>query len=188
MRILVVEDEPKLAAMVAQQLAQHNFSASLASDGKEAESLLKSHVFSLVLLDLMLPGQSGLELLRSFRGHGVACPVLILTSRDAVEDRVLGLDAGADDYLVKPFALPELLARIRALLRRTDAKPPSQLHLADLRIDIATRRTTREGRQLDLTQRESRQKAAGSLSNCRFRAAKTEEWCDAKELKDGRRS
>ena len=155
MRILVVEDEPKLATAVAQGLGEQGFAATIALNGEDAARQIEKQSFTLILLDLMLPGKSGLQLLRDLRRNGVTCPVLILTSRDAVEDRVQGLDAGADDYLVKPFAFPELLARIRALSRRTETKmAPTHMELADLRLELDGRRAFRDGNELELTPRE----------------------------------
>ena len=154
MRILVIEDEAKLAVTVAQGLEQQGFAADIVLTGDEAVSRLEKQTYALVLLDLMLPGLSGLDLLRWLRQRSMICPVLILTSRDGVEDRVQGLDAGADDYLVKPFALSELLARVRALLRRAESRQPAQLELADLQIDLEARRAFRSGKQIELTPRE----------------------------------
>ncbi len=154
MRLLIVEDEEKLAAIVAQGLEQQGFVAEVVPNGDEATERLERQAYSLVLLDLMLPGRSGVELLRWLRERGETCPVLILTSRDGVEDRVQGLDAGADDYLVKPFALSEMLARVRALLRRSEQRLPGRAEVADLRLDLETRRAFRGIKELALTPRE----------------------------------
>jgi DNA-binding response OmpR family regulator len=125
-----------------------------ARTGEEGFFLLNAETFDLVVLDLMLPGRDGLEILQTLRKRGLQTPVLILTARDAVEDRVLGLDLGADDYVIKPFALPELMARIRALLRRGKSDQPSRMRLAELEMDLVGRAVTRAGQRLELTPRE----------------------------------
>jgi len=153
-RILVVEDERKLAQALASALEADHYDVVLAPTGEDGFFRANAEAFDLVLLDLMLPGRNGLEILQTLRKRQVQTPVLILTARDGVDDRVLGLDLGADDYLVKPFALPELLARIRALLRRGRASDILRLKAADLELDLVTRRATRNGRALDLTIRE----------------------------------
>ena len=154
MHILVVEDEKKLGLALKDGLESECYEVTLAHTGEEGFFLLNSGSFDLVVLDLMLPGRDGLEILATIRKRGLRIPVLILTARDAIEDRVSGLDAGADDYLVKPFAFPELLARIRALLRRGGAGQPSRLKCSDLELDPVTRAVTRSGQSLDLTPRE----------------------------------
>jgi DNA-binding response OmpR family regulator len=153
-RILVVEDERKLAQVIASALQAERYEAVVAPTGEDGFFRANAETFDLVLLDLMLPGRGGLEILQTLRKRNVQTPVLILTARDGIEDRVLGLDLGADDYLVKPFALPELLARIRALLRRGRPSELLRLKVADLDVDLVTRRATRNGRILDLTARE----------------------------------
>ena len=153
-RVLVVEDEQKLAQVIASALAREHYDVVVAATGEDGFFRASAEVFDLVLLDLMLPGRGGLEILEAMRNRRIHTPVLILTARDRVEDRVLGLDRGADDYLVKPFALPELFARIRALLRRGRPSEVLRLKAADLEVDLLTRRVTRGGRQLDLTARE----------------------------------
>jgi two-component system, OmpR family, copper resistance phosphate regulon response regulator CusR len=153
-RVLVVEDERKLASVLATALEAEHYDVVVAHTGEEGFFRANAEVFDLVVLDLMLPGRSGLEILQALRRRQIPTPVLILTARDGVEDRVLGLDLGADDYLVKPFALPELLARIRALLRRGRPSDVLRLKAADLEVDLVTRRATRGERQLDLTVRE----------------------------------
>ena len=154
MRILVVEDEKKVAKALEEGLEAEHYEVAVAHTGEDGFYLISTQAFDLVLLDLMLPGRSGLEILRAMRTRGLRTPVLILTARDAIEDRVQGLDCGADDYLVKPFAFAELLARIRALLRRGKAEPVLRLTCDELEIDMATRAVSRSGQPLDLTARE----------------------------------
>lgn len=154
MRILVVEDEPKVARALQEGLEREHYQVTLASTGEEGFYLINAESFDLVILDLMLPGRDGIEILNTMRRKGLQTPVLILTARDAVEDRVLGLDSGADDYLVKPFAFPELLARIRALLRRGRPDQVLKLKIADLEMNLVTRKVSREGKILELTAKE----------------------------------
>ena len=154
MRILVVEDERKLAQVLASALKAEHYEVVLAATGEDGFCRANAESFDLVLLDLMLPGRNGLEILQTLRKREVQTPVLILTARDGVEDRVLGLDLGADDYLVKPFALPELLARVRALLRRGRPTEILRLKAGDLELDVMARRVTRGGRVLEITVRE----------------------------------
>ncbi len=154
MRLLVIEDEAKVARALNDGLSREGYEVTVARTGEEGYYLLDSAPFDLVVLDLMLPGRDGLEVLATMRSRDRRIPVLIVTARDAVEDRVIGLDAGADDYLVKPFAFAELLARIRALSRRGRADPPVRLRVSDLEVDASARRVTRGGRTLDLTARE----------------------------------
>jgi DNA-binding response OmpR family regulator len=154
MRILVVEDERKLAQVLASALRAEQYEVVIAPTGEDGFFLAHDQPFDLVLLDLMLPGRSGLEILHTLRKRRVQTPVLILTARDGIDDRVLGLDGGADDYLVKPFALPELLARVRALLRRGRSAENPCFSAGDLELDPATRRVSRAGRALDVTVRE----------------------------------
>jgi len=153
-RILVVEDERKVAKALEQGLEAEHYEVAVAHSGEDGFYLISTQAFDLVLLDLMLPGRSGLEILGALRTRGLKTPVLILTARDGIEDRVQGLDCGADDYLVKPFAFAELLARIRALLRRGKAEPVLRLSCDELEIDMATRAVSRSGQPLDLTARE----------------------------------
>jgi DNA-binding response OmpR family regulator len=153
-RVLVVEDERKLAQVLAAGLRAEHYDVVVADTGEDGFFHVSSEAFDLVLLDVMLPKRSGLEILKTLRQRGLQTPVLILTARDGIEDRVLGLDLGADDYLVKPFAFPELLARIRALLRRGRPSEVFRLKAADLEMDTATHRVLRGGRTLDLTSRE----------------------------------
>ncbi len=154
MRILIIEDEQKVACALRDGLLRHGFSVALAGTGEDGYFLLASERFDLLILDLMLPACSGLEFLDTLRRRDAATPVLILTARDTIADRVIGLDAGADDYLVKPFAFAELLARVRALLRRGRPEPTPLVRLGDLELDVASRRVVRAGRALNLTLRE----------------------------------
>jgi len=153
-RVLVVEDERKLAQVVSSALEGEHYDVVSVATGEDGFFRANAEVYDLVVLDLMLPGRSGLEILQALRQRHIDTPVLILTARDGVDDRVLGLDLGADDYLVKPFALPELLARIRALLRRGRPSDVLRLKAADLEMDLVARRATRGHRPLDLTARE----------------------------------
>lgn len=154
MRILVVEDEIKLARALKEGLEADHYEVSVVHTGEEGFYAVHEQAFDMVILDVMLPGRDGLEILGTLRRKGNTTPVLLLTAKDAIEDRVRGLDVGADDYLVKPFAFPELLARIRALLRRGKADLPEKLKLADLEVDAAERSVVRGGKTLDLTPRE----------------------------------
>jgi two-component system copper resistance phosphate regulon response regulator CusR len=154
MRILIVEDEEKMAKALRTGLEADQFSVSVAHTGEEGFFLASTETYDLVILDVMLPGRDGMEVLAALREKNVTVPVLMLTSRDTVSDRVRGLDAGADDYLVKPFAFSELIARIRALLRRGKPESPSRLKLADLEMDPAGRSVSRDGNDLGLTARE----------------------------------
>jgi DNA-binding response OmpR family regulator len=151
---LIVEDERKLAEVLSSALQAEHYDVVVAPTGDEGFYRANAELFDLVVLDLMLPGRSGLEILQTLRQHRIETPVLIVTARDAVEDRVLGLDLGADDYLVKPFALPELLARIRALLRRGRASDIFRLKVGDLELDLIARRVVRADKLIDLTARE----------------------------------
>lgn len=154
MKILVIEDEQKLATVLQQGLEAEQYSVRVAHTGEEGFYLLHTESFDLAILDVMLPGRSGLEILKTLRQRGIKTPVLILTARDTTEDRVLGLDTGADDYLVKPFAFTELLARIRALLRRGAPESATKLKAWDLEMNIVSHVVTRSGQALDLTVRE----------------------------------
>src|SRR5256712_10129009 len=154
LRILVVEDEAKVARALQEGLEREEYQVVIARTGEEGFYVVSAEEFDLVILDLMLPGRDGLQVLSTLRKRGLLTPVLILTARDAIEDRVQGLDKGADDYLVKPFAFPELLARIRALLRRGKAEPSVRLKFQDLEMDVVTRTVTRAGHALELTARE----------------------------------
>ena len=154
MHILVIEDEPKVAKAIREGLESENYQVTVAVTGEDGYFLATTQAFDLVLLDLMLPGRSGLEILTALRKQKCQTPVLILTARDAVEDRVEGLDTGADDYVVKPFAFPELLARIRALTRRGRPEQALRLKLADLELDCISRKVTRGKQEIDLTAKE----------------------------------
>lgn len=154
MRVLVIEDEAKVGAALQRGLEAEGYEVVLALRGDEGFGRLHGEPFDLLILDLMLPDRDGFEILATLRGRGIALPVLILTARDTVEDRVRGLDGGADDYLVKPFAFPELLARLRLLLRRGRGERAARLRLADLELDAAARSVTRGRRSLELTAKE----------------------------------
>jgi two-component system copper resistance phosphate regulon response regulator CusR len=153
-RILVVEDEHKLAKALQEGLQAESNEVVLAHTGEEGFYLIQTQPFDLVILDVMLPGRNGFEILKSMRQLGSSTPVLMLTARDAVEDRVRGLDTGADDYLVKPFAFPELLARVRALCRRGAPETDQRLRVGDLEVDAVGRHVHRSGQLLDLTAKE----------------------------------
>jgi two-component system, OmpR family, copper resistance phosphate regulon response regulator CusR len=153
-RVLVVEDEPKVARAIQEGLEADCYSVVVAHTGEDGFFLASSNDFDLVVLDVMLPGRNGIEILSAIRKQGRAIPVLLLTARDSIEDRVVGLDAGADDYLVKPFALPELLARLRALLRRGKVDAATTLTTHDIEMNLATRSVKRGARTIDLTARE----------------------------------
>jgi two-component system copper resistance phosphate regulon response regulator CusR len=152
--ILVVEDEQKMAKALQEGLEADEYSVQVAFTGEEGFYLIQAQPFDLVILDVMLPGRDGFEILATLRSRGIKTPVLLLTSRDTLEDRVRGLDTGADDYLVKPFAFPELLARTRALLRRAKSDTSQPFKLADLEMDVAQRSVLRGGQPIELTARE----------------------------------
>src|SRR5687768_18443073 len=154
MRALVVEDEAKMAALIRRGLVEEGYAADIARTGEEAVWMARATPYDAIVLDVMLPGRDGLSVCRDLREAGVWSPILMLTARDGVQDRVAGLDAGADDYLTKPFSFDELLARVRALLRRGPAERPPVLAVGDLVLDPATRRVSRGGREIDLTPKE----------------------------------
>ena len=154
MRILIIEDEPKVAKALAEGLRAEQFEVSICKTGEEGYFVLSTEHVDLLLLDLMLPVRDGFTILRALRGSGKNLPVLIMTAKDAVEDRVRGLDCGADDYLIKPFAFSELMARIRALLRRGSPEEAARVKCVDLEIDYIGRRISRGGRELQLTAKE----------------------------------
>jgi len=154
MRILVVEDEQKVADALREGLEGERYEVVVERTGEAAFFRVNTETFDVVLLDLNLPGRDGLEILRALRQRQMGTPVLVLTARDSLEDRVIGLDSGADDYLVKPFAFAELLARVRALVRRGRVAESPRLTLGDLEMDLVTRKVTRGGRSVELTVRE----------------------------------
>jgi DNA-binding response OmpR family regulator len=154
MRVLIVEDDPKLADFVARGLRAERFAVDIALDGVQGQSFLESYAYDLLLLDLMLPRLSGTELLHWVRKHRTALPVLVLTARDATEDKVRHFEAGADDYLTKPFDFAELVVRIRALLRRSPVERTDVLRIADLELNRLTQQVRRGGQAIELTAKE----------------------------------
>ncbi len=154
MRVLVVEDEPKMAELLKRGFGEEGHAADIASSGEEALWMATASFYDAIVLDVMLPGIDGFATCRQFRAKGIWTPVLLLTARDAVADRVEGLDTGADDYLVKPFSFSELLARLRALVRRAPGERPTTLEVDDLRLDPASRRAWRGDVELSLTSKE----------------------------------
>ena len=155
MRILVAEDERELNSIIAKRLADEDYAVDSVFDGKNALECMLTTSYDIVLLDVMMPGMDGFEVLKRYRAEGGTSPVLFLTARDAVSDRVRGLDSGGDDYLVKPFAFQELLARMRVLLRRNDGKNKSSvLQVGDLSLDTSSHRAVRRGREIELSSKE----------------------------------
>jgi two-component system, OmpR family, response regulator len=154
MRVLVVEDEVKMAGLIRRGLVEEGYAADVASTGEDAIWMAQAHPYDAIVLAAMLPRLSGFDTCRTLRNAGVWSPVLMLTSRDAVEDRVAGLDAGADDYLTKPFSFAELLARLRALARRGGVERPAELEVGDLRLDPAARRAWRGKVEIQLSPKE----------------------------------
>ncbi len=154
MRILIVEDEKKTVAYLKKGLGENGFVVDIASDGEEGSHLATTGEYDLIILDVMLPGKDGWSILEDIRKEGKATPVLFLTARDSVTDKVRGLKLGADDYLIKPFSFSELLARIRSILRRSPVRQPDILRVGDLEIDIIRHKATRTGKRLDLSAKE----------------------------------
>jgi DNA-binding response OmpR family regulator len=154
MRILVVEDSRRLAGIIRRGLLEEGYAVDNAYDGEEAEYMAETTPFDVIILDIMLPKKDGVAVCRDLRAKNVSAPILMLTAKDSVEDKVAGLDSGADDYLVKPFAFSELLARIRALLRREVLPRVQQLQIGDLSLDPQTREVWRDGTRMDLTAKE----------------------------------
>ena len=154
MRVLIVEDDLRMASLVRRGLTGEGLAADVAPNGEDALWMAQAHQYDAIVLDVMLPGLNGFETCRRLRGSGIWAPVMMLTARDAVEDRVAGLDSGADDYLVKPFAFAELLARLRALARRGEGERPAVLAVGELRLDPATREVSRDGAAVELSAKE----------------------------------
>ncbi|HKI60627.1 MAG TPA: response regulator transcription factor, partial [Mariprofundaceae bacterium] len=154
MKILVVEDEERVAQFIQKGLKEEGHAVDVSYDGEDGGFLAEVNDYDLIILDLMLPKKNGLQTCKEIRDHGVNTPVLMLTARDSVEDKVRGLDAGADDYLAKPFAFEELLARVRALLRRQSESKTPTLKIADLELDPMSRQVTRSGKPIRLTTKE----------------------------------
>ncbi|MEP6568638.1 MAG: response regulator transcription factor [Acidobacteriota bacterium] len=154
MRILLVEDDRRIARFVAKGLREQAYAVDVVGNGDEVSYKLSINDYDAVILDVMIPGRDGFQVARELRAAGIAVPVIMLTARDTVQDRITGLDSGADDYLTKPFAVTELLARLRALLRRGSVVRPATISVADLVLDTAAQRATRNGRTLALTTKE----------------------------------
>ncbi|MFH1175467.1 MAG: response regulator transcription factor [bacterium] len=156
MTILLVEDEEKITRFIKRGLELEHFTVDVAYDGEEALKLIEINGYDLVVLDLMLPKKDGIEVCREIRKNGISTPILMLTAKDLVDDKIAGLDSGADDYMVKPFAFGELLARIRALLRRERSVKQTKLQIDDLVLDPATHEVQRAGKEIELTSKEYR--------------------------------
>jgi len=154
MRVLIVEDEEKLARTLKESLEYEQYVVDIAHTGEEGFFLVNERHFDLIILDIMLPGRDGIDVLRTLRKRDLRTPVVILTARDTIEDKVRGLDCGADDYLVKPFAVAELLARVRARLRKDRTEDPATLNIAGLEMNLLTRAVTRDGEPIELTAKE----------------------------------
>jgi heavy metal response regulator len=154
MYILVVEDDRKVASFLKKGLQEESYTVDVAYDGEDGLTLAMANQYDLIILDIMLPEKDGIQVLRELRTRSISIPILMLTARDSVEDKVQGLDWGADDYLTKPFAFAELLARIRAIMRRGKPDLPVQLTAADLTLDPVTRRVQRSGKEIELTSKE----------------------------------
>lgn len=154
MRILVIEDEEKVASFIEKGLEQSAYTVDWAATGEDGLEFARSNEYQAIVLDIMLPGKSGLEVVRELRARGVSTPVLALTARAGLEDRVAGLDSGCDDYLPKPFAFDELLARLRALVRRASSQKTTQMEYGGIVLDPVTRKVTRDGKPIELTNKE----------------------------------
>ena len=154
MRILLVEDDRRIARFVAKGLREQAYAVDVTGDGDDAFYKVSINDYDAVILDVMIPGRDGFQVCRDMRSAGIAVPVIMLTARDTVQDRITGLDSGADDYLIKPFAVTELLARLRALLRRGQVVRPATIRIADLFLDTHAQSATRSGRELSLTSKE----------------------------------
>lgn len=154
MQALIIEDDPGVASFVGRGLRDNGFRANVVSDGREGLNLALQGKFDVIILDLMLPGKDGFGILKELRAGGIYTPVICLTARDGVDDRVRGLDLGADDYLAKPFSFAELLARVRALLRRGTLLANNPIQIGDLSVDVITRQVQRAGKRIDLSARE----------------------------------
>ncbi len=154
MRILIVEDEKKVAGFIKKGLEEETYAVDVAYDGEEGFHLADMNQYDMIILDLMLPKMDGLEVLTRLRDKKVSTPILLLTAKDAVDDKVTGLNKGADDYLTKPFAFSELLARIRSLLRRGQAETQTELKVGDLILDMVSHKVSREGEEIELTGKE----------------------------------
>ncbi len=154
MRILVIEDEVKIAQFIKRGLKEEGYAVDVANDGEEGHFLLSSNEYDAIILDLMLPKIDGLTLCRTLRKEGNQTPIIMLTAKDTVKDKVKGLDSGADDYLPKPFAFEELLARVRVVLRKKDSRVQTQLRVEDLCLDLLTHKVTRGDKDIDLTVKE----------------------------------
>jgi len=154
LRLLVVEDEPSLLSIITKRLKEEGYGVDSAKDGREGENYISSAEYDCIILDIMIPFQDGLTLLRKIRAKNISAPVLLLTAKDSIDDRVTGLDSGADDYLVKPFSFDELLARVRAMLRRHKDKKNTVLSVGDLEMDTITRQVQRGGKVIELTSKE----------------------------------
>jgi DNA-binding response OmpR family regulator len=154
LRLLVVEDEPSLLSIITKRLKEEGYGVDSAKDGREGENYISSAEYDCIILDIMIPFQDGLTLLRKIRAKNISAPVLLLTAKDSISDRVTGLDSGADDYLIKPFSFDELLARVRAMLRRHKDKKNTVLSVGDLEMDTITREVKRGSKVIELTSKE----------------------------------
>mgnify|MGYP001567619799 CR=1 FL=1 len=154
MRILIIEDEKKIADFIRRGLKEEGYAADVAYDGEDGHFRAKTSPYDLIILDLMLPKMDGITLCKKLRSEKITTPILMLTAKSEVKDKVTGLDSGADDYIAKPFAFEELLARIRALLRKSESGTSTRLKLDDLELDLVTHKVTRAGREINLTSKE----------------------------------